>query len=175
VIRQWPQPVSEVFRNAGLDGLEQLPSVGPTIARALRELITRGYLPMLDRLRGTADPFRLLASVPTIGCRLAERLHDELAISTLEDLEAAAHDGRLATILGFGPKRLAGVRDSLAQRLGRVRPPSSVPARRLQASCRRSRRDASTHPAARGFRCSTRIAARAGTRRCSQIPRERTS
>ena len=54
---------------------------------------------------------------------LANRLHEELGLETLADLEAAAHDGRLATVAGFGPKRLAGIRDSLAHRLGRVRLP----------------------------------------------------
>jgi DNA polymerase (family 10) len=62
----------------------------------------------------------LLASVPGIGERTAERLHHDLGIDTLEELEAAVHDGRLARIAGLGPKRLRGVRDSLAQRLGRV-------------------------------------------------------
>lgn len=123
-VRQWPEPVSQVFRDRGLEGLEDLPAVGPSIARAIRELITRGRLPMLDRLRGASDPMTVLASVPGIGRRFAERLYDELAINSLEDLEAAAHNGRLATIAGFGDKRLAGIRDSLAHRLGRVRPPS---------------------------------------------------
>jgi hypothetical protein len=117
----WPEPLHQVFRERGLNGLEELPGVGPSIARAIRELITRGRLPMLDRLRGAADPLQVLLSVPGVGRRLAERLHDELGIHTLEQLEAAAHDGRLATIAGFGPKRLAGIRDSLAHRLGRVR------------------------------------------------------
>jgi hypothetical protein len=53
-------------------------------------------------------------------------LHDELGLESLADLEAAAHDGRLETIAGFGAKRLAGIRDSLAQRLGRVRVPPKV-------------------------------------------------
>jgi len=56
-------------------------------------------------------------SVPGIGPRLAQRLHDELGISTLEELETAAHDGRLAGIGGFGEKRVAGIRDALATRL----------------------------------------------------------
>jgi hypothetical protein len=80
---------------------------------------------MLDRLRGESDPVALLASVPGIGRRLAGRLHDELGLETLADLEAAAHDGRLDTIAGFGEKRLAGIRDSLAHRLGRVRLPAA--------------------------------------------------
>jgi hypothetical protein len=55
---------------------------------------------------------------------LANRLHDELGLETLADLEAAAHDGRLATVAGLGSKRLAGIRDSLAHRLGRLRVPA---------------------------------------------------
>jgi hypothetical protein len=80
---------------------------------------------MLQRLRGDADPVRLLGSVPGIGRRFAARLHDDLDLETLEDLEAAAHDGRLERLAGFGPKRLAGVRAVLAERLGRVRRPSA--------------------------------------------------
>lgn len=135
-VRRWPEPLDAVCRERGLDGLEALPAVGPGIARAIHELIARGRLPMLDRLRGAADSLTILTTVPGIGRRLAERLHGELGIHTLEDLEAAAHDGRLATIAGFGPKRLAGIRDSLAHRLGRIRPqpahrPPQVPVSEL--------------------------------------------
>lgn len=119
-VRGLPQPIDDLFRAEGLDGLERLPRVGVSIARAIRELLTHGRLPMLDRLRGEADPVALLSSVPGIGRVFAERLHHELGIETLADLEAAAHDGRLAHVAGFGAKRLAGVRDSLAHRLGRV-------------------------------------------------------
>ncbi len=120
-VRLWSEPVREVFLTRGIEGLEAIPGVGPSIVRAIRELISRGRLPMLDRLRGALDPVAVLMSVPGIGRRFAERLHDDLGINTLEDLEAAAHDGRLATVAGFGEKRLAGIRDSLAYRLGRVR------------------------------------------------------
>jgi hypothetical protein len=129
-VRRWPEPLNRVFRDRGLDGLEELPGVGPSIARAIRELVTHGRLPMLDRLRGAADPLTVLTSVPGIGRRFADRLHDELGINTLEELEAAAHDGRLSTIAGFGSKRVAGIRDSLAHRLGRVRLRSDTPSER---------------------------------------------
>jgi hypothetical protein len=128
MLRTSPMAIDALFRDKGLDGLKELRGVGDTIARAIRELLVHGRLPMLDRLRGEADPVALLASVPGIGRRFAERLHDELGLETLADLEAAAHDGRLETIAGFGEKRLAGVRDSLAHRLGRVRLPVGSPA-----------------------------------------------
>jgi DNA polymerase (family X) len=127
-LRALHEPVDQIFRRRGLDGLKELPRVGDTIARAIRELLTHGRLPMLDRLRGEADPVRLLASVPGIGRVLANRLHDELGLETLADLESAAHDGRLETLAGFGAKRLAGIRDSLAHRLGRVQLPARAQA-----------------------------------------------
>jgi hypothetical protein len=117
--------MDEVFRRQGLAGLKALPTIGPTIARAIRDLVVTGRLPMLERLRGESDPVKVLASVPGIGAALAERLHDEMGLDTLADLEAAAHDGRLETIAGFGEKRLAGIRDSLAHRLERVRIPAT--------------------------------------------------
>jgi hypothetical protein len=121
-VRRLPRPVGEIFAERGLAGLEELPGVGETIARAIRDIVLHGRLGMLDRLRGEHDPIALLASVPGIGKKLAWQLHDDLAIESLEDLESAAHDGRLETLAGVGPKRLAGIRDSLAHRLGRVRP-----------------------------------------------------
>lgn len=123
-VRRLPRPVSEILEQEGIDGLQQLPGIGPGVARAIRDLLTRGRLAMLERLRGESEPTKLLASVPGIGRALADRLYHDLGIETLEDLEAAAHDGRLEEGLGFGPKRLAGIRDSLAHRLQRVKPPA---------------------------------------------------
>jgi putative hydrolase len=124
-VRRAPRPVSEILERQGLEGLQALPGVGESIARAIRDLLARGRLAMLERLRGESDPAKLLASVPGIGRELADRLYHDLGIETLEDLEAAAHDGRLEQVLGFGPKRLAGIRDSLAHRLQRIRPPAA--------------------------------------------------
>jgi hypothetical protein len=124
-VRASTRRVDVLYREKGLDGLKELRGVGDTIGRAIRELLVHGRWPMLDRLRGESHPVPLLQSVPGIGPRLADRLHEELGLETLADLEAAAHDGRLETIAGFGDKRLAGIRDSLAHRLGRVRLPAT--------------------------------------------------
>jgi DNA polymerase (family 10) len=62
----------------------------------------------------------VLASVSGIGRKFARVLHEDMGIDSLEELEAAAYDGRLAKLQGFGPKRIAGIRDSLAARLGRI-------------------------------------------------------
>jgi DNA polymerase (family X) len=119
-------PISQVIAERGMVALTELPGIGERLARSLYQLVKTGRLPVLDRLRGEADPLELIASVPGIGTRTALRIHDVLGVSTLEELEIAAYDGRLQNLIGFGGKRLAGVRDSLAGRLGRVRTEPAV-------------------------------------------------
>ncbi len=123
-VRNCDRPMDEIVKKEGVEGLLKLPGIGESLSRAIHQLVTSGRLPMLERLRGESDPVEVLASVPGVGKRLAERLYTDLGIDTLEELEAAAHDGRLAEIEGFGEKRTAGIRDSLASRLGRVRKPT---------------------------------------------------
>jgi DNA polymerase (family X) len=120
-LSQLDRPVREILQHDGLRGLRQLPGIGDSLAHSIDALATTGRLPMLERLRGESDPVALLASVPGIGKVLATRLHEDLGIDTLEALEAAAYDGRLSEIAGFGKKKLEAIRDSLAARLGRVR------------------------------------------------------
>lgn len=120
-VRALQESVADIAHKDGIAGLDALPGIGPSLARSVRELVVSGRLPMLERLRGESDPIALLTSVPGIGKIVAKRLHDELGIESLEGLEQAAWDGRLASIGGVGIKRLAGIRDSLATRLGRMR------------------------------------------------------
>jgi hypothetical protein len=132
-LEQLDIPVSRIIEQRGTDGLQALPGIGVSLARSIHSLVATGRLPMLDRLRGELDPTALLASIPGIGPALATRLHDDLHIQTLEQLEMAAHDGRLRDIEGFGPKKLQGIIDSLWARLGRVRrPPPSAASRETQ-------------------------------------------
>lgn len=123
-LRQLDRAASTILDQEGTSGLERLPAIGATLARAIRTLVRTGRLPQLDRLRGETDPEALFGSLPGIGPRLAERLHHDLQVDSLEDLETAAHDGRLAALDGFGPKRVEGVRSALAERLRRVRRPA---------------------------------------------------
>ena len=129
-VRGLSEPVGHIAEREGIDGLEELPAIGETLARAIVTMHRTGTLPQLERLRGEVDPEALLRSLPGIGPALAERLHHDLHVDTLEDLEVAAYDGRLAEVEGFGPKRLEGVRAALERRLRRVRttrPPSDPP------------------------------------------------
>ncbi len=118
------RPLRDIFEDAGSRGLDALPTIGASIASAIVEILGTGKLAAIDRLRGTLDPERLFQTVPMIGPELAKTIHDELSIDTLEALEAAAYDGRLAVVKGIGPRRLDTIKHSLSGILGRRRPVS---------------------------------------------------
>jgi len=99
--------------------LEDLPDIGKSIGGAIREFVHTGRLALLERLEGELSPEDLFTTVPGIGEELAKRIYSELHIETLEDLEMAAHDGRLEKVPGMGHRRVTAVRDSLESVLSR--------------------------------------------------------
>jgi putative hydrolase len=115
------QDIRELAETEGDAGLIKLPNIGKGIARAIQELLTTGSWAQLERMRGTLDPVRLFRTVPGIGPKMAEQIHETLHIDTLEALEAAAWDGQLETVRGLGNRRITGIRNALAALLGKTR------------------------------------------------------
>lgn len=115
------RPLPDILEAGGVDALIALPGIGKGIAAAIVDILQAGHWPQLERLRGSLDPERLFQAVPGIGPKLAQRIHDQLGVDTLEGLEQAAHDGRLEKISGLGPRRVAAIRASLEHMLDRIR------------------------------------------------------
>ena len=132
-LRGLSHPVGLDYRRGGKRGLDDLPTIGPSIATVIAEILDTGTSGLLDRLRGSANPEQVLQTVPMIGPALARQIHDDLGIETLEALEAAAYDGRLASIKGIGPRRIESLRHSLKDMLARRRP-RQTPDNRQQPS-----------------------------------------
>lgn len=118
-VRNLPESVSDVYEAGGRPALVALPAIGEGIAGAIAEILSTGKWNRLERLRGECAPEQLFASVPGIGPELANRIHEHLDVDTLEELEVAAHDGRLEGVPGVGPRRAEAVRASLQAMLGR--------------------------------------------------------
>lgn len=120
-LRSLPDEISVIIEREGAEGLEALPGIGRGIAGALVEMWRTGRWVQLERLRGSADPVQLFTLLPGLGHRLAERIHDDLHVDTLEALEVAAHDGRLEQVAGVGPRRASAIRAGLQAMLSRGR------------------------------------------------------
>jgi hypothetical protein len=118
-VRESEAAVAALLAEGGREALDRLPAIGKSLAGAIAELVHTGRLRLLDRLEGEISPEDLFTTVPGIGEELARRIHAELHLETLEELELAAHDGRLSRVPGFGARRVRAVREALAGMLSR--------------------------------------------------------
>ena len=86
-------------------GLEEIPSVGTSIAAKILQLVDHGSFDELDERRSQVPAgVRSLLAVPGLGPKRAARLHDELGISSIPELLDALHEHRLEHVRGFGAK-----------------------------------------------------------------------
>jgi DNA polymerase/3'-5' exonuclease PolX len=120
-------PLQAILAERGIGGLMQLRGIGDSLGAAIQKIIHAKRLPLLERLRGGGAPERLFSTVADIGPKLATRIHEQLGIRTLTQLEAAAWDGRLARVPGMGEKRIRAVRESIAGRFRRSANPTPPP------------------------------------------------
>jgi len=118
-VRHAQQPLQQLLVEQGVRGLMKLRGIGDSLGAAIEKVIHAKRLPLLERLRGGGAPERLFSTVADIGPKLAQRIHNELGITTLTELEAACWDGRLERVPGMGQKRVRAVRESLAGRFNR--------------------------------------------------------
>jgi hypothetical protein len=118
-VRKTPERVAALYARDGAAALDALPEIGKTLASVIAELVRTGRSSLLERLAGQVSPEDRFTTVAGIGEELAKRVHAELGIESLEELELAAHDGRLAKVEGFGPRRVRAVQQALAGILGR--------------------------------------------------------
>ena len=118
-LRSLGRQVHEILLQQGVSGLTCLPGIGASLGRSIEQLARTGRLGLLLRLRGHSGPEQLFATLPGVGLETASRIHEVLGIESLEELEMAAHDGRLSRVPGLGAKRIRGIRDALAGRFRR--------------------------------------------------------
>lgn len=107
------EPLTDVIARGDGTALQQIPGVGERLSKLIEQYVSTGSCPMLARLEGHLAPEELFTTVPGLGKELAKRIAATLHVHTLQDLEAAAHDGRLQQVEGLGPRRVAGIRASL--------------------------------------------------------------
>jgi DNA polymerase (family 10) len=83
--------------------LEELPGVGPSIARVVGELARRGTVAVLERLREKWPPIVIeLAQLPKVGVTKARKIFQSFAPASLDAVAALCQAGALRELPGFG-------------------------------------------------------------------------
>ncbi len=96
--------------------LTDLPGIGKEMANHIREMVETGTLGFRDELLAEVPRSLIeLMRLPALGPKKAKKIYDELKVGSIDELEAAAREGRIAAIPGFGAKSqekiLAGIQD----------------------------------------------------------------
>ncbi|MBX3174432.1 MAG: hypothetical protein KF709_08455 [Gemmatimonadaceae bacterium] len=93
-----PRPLKELLKR-------DLRRFAPEVVEALEQLRDEGDSELLDRLReSTPEGLFEMMRVPGLGPSRIRRIHEGLGIDTLQELEEAARDGRLAKLPRFGER-----------------------------------------------------------------------
>ncbi|UCH33630.1 MAG: DNA polymerase/3'-5' exonuclease PolX [Armatimonadota bacterium] len=87
-----------------------IPGIGASIARKIEELLDTGTCAFHQELLAEFPAsLTALLGIPEIGPRKAQILHDQLGITSVDELEEAARAGRLRDLKGFGAKTEANI------------------------------------------------------------------
>jgi DNA polymerase (family 10) len=83
--------------------LESIPGIGEALAKKITELVQKGKLEYLERLKKEVPPGLIdLLSIPGLGPKKVAALYKNLGISTIQALRDAAGNGKLRSLEGFG-------------------------------------------------------------------------
>ncbi len=85
--------------------IRKVKGIGEALSEKITLLVTTGGLPYYDELRSSfPDTLLELLTIPGLGPKKVKRLHDELGIRSIGELEYACHENRLSVLDGFGEK-----------------------------------------------------------------------
>src|SRR5215831_374710 len=97
--------------------LSEIKGIGDGIQKKIVELVTTGKLPYYDELKASVPPglFEVM-EIPGVGPKKIKALYEQLEIDSVEKLEAACKDGRVAALKGFGQKTALNICEGINRR-----------------------------------------------------------
>jgi DNA polymerase (family 10) len=128
------------------EAVAKIPGIGKSIALKIKELAATGSLKYLEEL-SAEFPIGImeLFSLPGLGAKKIKALHDQLGISSIEHLQKACEQGRVAGLPGFGETTQQKLCDAIAKRAAHA---GSFQFGQLAAEAETLRSDLAAHTAA---------------------------
>ena len=101
-VRDLGRDINDVYTEGAL---QEIPGIGKTLAAKIEEMLTSGKLEFYEQLADEIPPsLTELLQVEGLGPKRVKSIYDELGITELESLKAAAEAGQLAKLSGMGKK-----------------------------------------------------------------------
>ena len=97
--------------------LADIKGIGEALQKKITELVGTGRLAYFEELKAATPPGLVaMLDIPGVGPKKIKIVHDQLGIETVEQLEEACRDGRVARLKGFGEKTAANICDGISRR-----------------------------------------------------------
>ncbi len=97
--------------------LGEVRGIGESIQHKITELFNTGKLAYYDELKASIpEGMRKMLEIPGVGPKKIKAVHDALGITTVEELEKACHEGKVAKLRGFGEKTQANICEGINRR-----------------------------------------------------------
>ena len=97
--------------------LAEIKGIGESMQKKIVELVTTGALKYYEDLKAATPPGLVaMLDIPGLGPKKIKTIHDELGIETIEQLQAACLDGKVAALKGFGEKTAANICSGINRR-----------------------------------------------------------
>jgi DNA polymerase (family 10) len=114
VLETLNEPLEKVIAENRLDTLK---GIGEALQKKITELVTTGKLGYYEDLKASTPPGLVaMLEVPGLGPKKIKILHDELGIASIEQLEKACQEGKVAGLKGFGEKTQVNICEGIARR-----------------------------------------------------------
>jgi DNA polymerase (family 10) len=112
------ESLSESLADLVSDGrLSEVKGIGQSTEKKIVELVTTGRLAYYEELRAATPPGLVaMLDIPGVGPKKIKALYDELGIDTVEKLEAACKQGKVAKLKGFGEKTQVNICQGINRR-----------------------------------------------------------
>lgn len=103
VVGEWGKDLAQML--AGGEDVKTLPGIGDDLAAKIQEIVATGRCSFLERLHRELPPaVAELMQIPGLGPKRVRALWHDLDVQTVDQLAAAAHEGRIRDLPGFGEK-----------------------------------------------------------------------
>ncbi|MEW6379198.1 MAG: DNA polymerase/3'-5' exonuclease PolX [bacterium] len=97
--------------------LPKLPGIGKDLAGKIAEIVRTGTLSQLREIESRIPPaLSQLMKIPSLGPKRVQAIHEELHVSTLDELETAAREGKIRALFGFGQKTEEKILEEILQK-----------------------------------------------------------
>ena len=97
--------------------LGEIKGIGEALQKKITELVQTGKLAYYEELKASVPPGLLeMLDIPGLGPKKIKALHDELGIQSVEQLELACKEDKVAALRGFGAKTQANLLEGIQRR-----------------------------------------------------------